>query len=273
MRFHRRPRVNRAAAEALLGGGGPAPVSGLLAAAAAPGMAHELTGEQAALAELGAAQRHAVPRSRTLALRRRLATVSLANLLTGAAVVTAASGGVALAAVTGVLPTPPHPSAHSASAGAASTSVSGNGPQEDGPGARSHGATSAAVSDGSSPGGRPAPTATSNRTPGPSLTGLCRAYQAGAGSRDGTALDNPAFTVLLTAAGGRDNVADYCFTLVGPAPAGPSTAPRSGPPAHPSGPAAHRPRPPVAHPTGPPTTHPSGPPTAQPAPPAHSPHR
>jgi hypothetical protein len=269
MRIHRRPRVNRADAEALLGGGGPEPTSRLLAAAVAPGMAHELTGEQAALAELRAAQLHTVPHRRASVLTARLATVSLTNLLTGAAIVTAASGGVALAAVTGVLPALQHPSAHSASAGAASTSVTSTGPQDGGPGTRSHGATSAAVSNGSNPGGNPTPTATSNRTPQPSLTGLCKAYRAGAGSSHGTALDNPAFTVLVTAAGGRDKVATYCATLVGPAathPAVPATE-------HPSGPPSHRSDPPSTHGTGAPTTHPSGPPTARPTPPVRSPHR
>ena len=36
------------------------------------------------------------------------------------------------------------------------------------------------------------------------MIGLCRAYEAGRGKTSGKALDNPAFTSLITAAGRRD---------------------------------------------------------------------
>jgi hypothetical protein len=269
MRIHRRPRITRADAEALLGGAGPEPVSRLLAAAVAPGMAHELTGEQAALAELRAAQPRTVPRRRAPVLKARLANLSVTKLLTGAAIATAASGGVALAAVTGVLPTPQHPSAHSASAGTASNSAPSGRAQTAGPRTRARGATRAVVSDGSKPIGSRPPAATSNPTPQLELTGLCKAYQARArASSHGKVLDNPAFTVLVTAAGGRDQVATYCATLIGPAPTHPSGSPTT----YPSGPPARRSGPPTTHRTGPPATHPSGPPTAHSTPPAHSPH-
>ncbi len=49
--------------------------------------------------------------------------------------------------------------------------------------------------------------------PEPSLVGLCHAFPAVANSH-GRALDNPAFTTLITAAGGADNVAAYCQVLL-----------------------------------------------------------
>ena len=40
--------------------------------------------------------------------------------------------------------------------------------------------------------------------------GLCRAWQAGKGSDNGSRADAPAFQALATAAGGADNIAGYC---------------------------------------------------------------
>jgi hypothetical protein len=51
-------------------------------------------------------------------------------------------------------------------------------------------------------------------TPHPSAVGLCRAYTAGAGSAPGKALENPAFTSLIKAAGGKDKVPGYCAAVL-----------------------------------------------------------
>ncbi|PZF86176.1 hypothetical protein C1I93_28045 [Micromonospora endophytica] len=45
---------------------------------------------------------------------------------------------------------------------------------------------------------------------GVALAGLCEAYAAGAADNPGKALENPAFTELVEAAGGADKVQDYC---------------------------------------------------------------
>ena len=85
--------------------------------------------------------------------------------------------------------------------------------------------------------------------------GLCRAYEAGNKADHGRALQSPAFTALVTAAGGADNVATYCATV----PHGPS-----GHPTHPSKPTQ------AAHPTHPGKPSEAASPThpAQPTPPA-----
>ena len=91
-------------------------------------------------------------------------------------------------------------------------------------------------------------------SPSPSVVGLCHAYAAGAGADHGKALENPAFTVLITAAGGKDQVSAYCSDLL---------AKQSGEAAHPMGNPSTRPNGPgEEHPTGksngtPPSTHPS----------------
>ena len=104
-------------------------------------------------------------------------------------------------------------------------------------------------------------------TPSPSLRGLCTAYQAGATANNGKALSNPAFSSLVAAAGGKDEVAAYCTKLVGAPPTHPAGKPSSVPSGKPTAvpsvaPTAHPTGKPTAlpttgHPTGSPTTHPS----------------
>jgi hypothetical protein len=79
------------------------------------------------------------------------------------------------------------------------------------------------------------PESDSAGTPTPSLQGLCTAYQAGATSNPGKAIDNPAFSVLVAAAGGTDKVADYCDELIGPRPTHPAGPPTDVIPSHPTG--------------------------------------
>jgi hypothetical protein len=178
---------------------------------------------------------------------------ALAKLLTlkvaaAAAVTVAATGGVALAANSGNLPSPldddkptAGPSA-SASAdadqtrdGTGDTVKPTTGAQGQGTGTGDHGAAA---------------------SPAPSLVGLCRAYTAGAGDNPGKALENPAFTVLVTTAGGRDKVVSYCGALLaaekphGKAPtAKPDNGPTTRPTAKPAVPT--KPEKPGAKPTHP----------------------
>jgi hypothetical protein len=64
------------------------------------------------------------------------------------------------------------------------------------------------------------------------------------------ALDNPAFTHLITVAGDKDKVAAYCADLLKTRARKPPTHPTGKPPTHPTGKA-------TTHPTGAPSTRPS----------------
>ena len=229
----------------------------LLADAAAPAQPHELDGLSAALTAFSASQSE----PRRSPVKTLLASLLAAKGLAAAATVASISG-VALATATGSLPPAAQNAAHNfvgAPAPAASHSVQ--------------------VDDETEPTSVPSPKA----TPTPSLVGLCRAYNAGVANSKGKALDNPAFSVLIVAAGSEDAVATYCTGLLASAPGGKPTAlptqaqghtPAGGPPsAHPSGPPSTHPSgPPSAHPSGPPSTPPTGPPSTPPTgPPATHP--
>lgn len=177
-------------------------------------------------------------------------------------------GGVATAAATGHLALPSHDSSPSTS-GHTATSASHS---------RAESSTSGVSSTGH------------DAAPSPSLIGLCHAYTAGAGSAHGKALDNPAFTVLITSAGGRTKVDAYCATVLSGKSAGSSTArgtrssivdsapgrsadghkagtdhPTGAPATHPTGaPATHPTGSPQPHPTSKPNTHPTGAPGNRP---------
>lgn len=58
-------------------------------------------------------------------------------------------------------------------------------------------------------------------TPHPSMHGLCHAYQAGVANHHGKKLSNPAFSVLVSSAGGRAGLTGYCNHLIGPRAARP----------------------------------------------------
>jgi len=200
MSMNRSRRLDRRTAEEILDGapgGRDHALNALLAAAAGAASEAELRGEHAAVAAFRAARLAPAPRAR----RRLMIKIALAKLLTAkfavAAAATAAvtAGGVAAVAATGNLPG--SPDSHSAStsatiAASARSSVSTTEAPES-----SHGD---AKSNGAGPSG----------SPSPSLVGLCHAYTAGAGSEHGKALESPAFTVLITTAGGKDKVDAYC---------------------------------------------------------------
>ena len=224
----KRPRrIDRFTAEQLLSGnpaarrGAPEELVALLTDAVRPAAAEELAGEPAVLAAFRAAQVTPVHHPR----RRHMIKTAMAKLLTvkAAAVVAAtAAGGVALAAGTGTLP--------------------------DSLGVGDHAKPSAHASPSEQPRGK--------GSPSPSLIGLCRAYQAGAGDNPGKALENPAFRALVDAAGDTDKVTSYCTTLLakhGDKAAKPSRS--AGKPSVAASATARAPE----HPTARPSEHPTGP--------------
>ncbi|SCG51592.1 hypothetical protein GA0070614_2025 [Micromonospora coxensis] len=159
---------------------------------------------------------------------------ALAKLLTlkaGATVLAVtATGGVAVAAANGALPHPlteagAKPSAH---------------------------ATGAPADKGTTTGSTGA-----KGTPSPSLVGLCRAYVAKAADNPGKALENPAFTVLVTTAGDREKVAAYCDSLLAAEKGKPSGRPSTRSSVTPSRPAGKPDVRPGA-PESPRTEHPGG---------------
>jgi hypothetical protein len=185
MSSNRAQWTDRSAAESL---------TAVLRAATAPAYPEELFREEAASAAfVNAAQLAPVPQHRRSSMLRS----ALAKVLTvKVAVILAAVGstGVVLAAGTNALPgpwsgTPASPPASSRSADpSAPPSVTTTGRPPDA--------------------GKPAETG-----PAPSMTGLCQAYAAQVAEEPGKALDSPAFTALVTAAGGADRVPAYCDSV------------------------------------------------------------
>ncbi|HEY7265331.1 MAG TPA: hypothetical protein VH589_28105 [Trebonia sp.] len=206
-------------------------LASLLSAATAPASGRELAGEDDAVLAFRYAHLGPAPRSRR-------SSMSATKLLVAKAVLAAvgvSGGGVALAAATGHMP-----------------AVTGG---------NSAAASSAAhATDSHSAGGQSAnhPAA----SPSPSLRGLCQAYTAHAADNPGKALDNPAFSALITAAGGKTNVAGFCATTLAAKPGNaptthptgkPSSMPTTANTTHPTGKPSSAP---TAHPTGKPSTRP-----------------
>jgi hypothetical protein len=250
MSKRRRGPFDRDTAEQLLGGlptsrpaGGSDALADLLAAAAAPARNHELAREHEARGAFRAARLSPVTQPR----RRPMIRTSLARVLTlkiaAVAAAALAAGGVALAAGTGHLPSHlggANPAAHA--------SPSGTGK----PSSTDH------------------PSATA--MPSAALYGLCRAYTANVGTDPGKALESRAFTALIAAAGGKDNVSSFCAAVLS---AGPGHKPSSHPTGKPSSHQAGKPS--SSHPTGEPSSVRTGKPSSLPsqAPssvPSHSPN-
>jgi hypothetical protein len=163
---------------------------------------------------------------------RLIATKALA----AAAVVALAGGGIAVAATTGT-------ASHGKSASAQAKVAARHASETDSEGPETEPA-------------EPSESGEADGTPTPSLEGLCHAFQAGATSNPGKAIDNPAFSVLVAAAGGKDKLAAYCENLIG----APRSHPNGQPSDHPSHPAGAG----QSHGHGPPSdlpTHPGGEPT------------
>lgn len=202
MSTHRSSRVDRDTAEQLLAGHGVGPVASVLRAAAAPAHREELAGEDAAVAAFRTAEVAAAPR-RTSAFRSVLAkvvTVKAAIVLAAAA-----STGIVLAATGGALPvpwsdSPADPPVTTTTGDTATTTTTTT---------RVPNPPAGGTSDGRQP---PA-------TPDPSIVGLCRAYAAPENKGEG--LDSPAFHALVEAAGGKNEVAEYCDDVEAAAPGTP----------------------------------------------------
>jgi hypothetical protein len=251
------PRLTRRDAERLLAGrGGPDErLSELLAAATAPADG-ALPGEAAVLAQFRASRPEpARPRRRAVLLKAAFANLLAAKIGLGIAVAAAATGGIALAGATGSLPDAVQNFAHSALGAPAAHTGHGAGRPSMLPSV----GTPSQPARPSESGSPPAPSG----SPSPSLTGLCHAFEAGATTNPGKALDNPAFSALVAAAGGKDSVVAFCTTLVGSLPtqhdSHPGGRPTDAPRTHPTGARTTHPTgAPRTHPTGAPTTHPTG---------------
>jgi hypothetical protein len=211
MSDHRSRRIGRRTAEHLLrgrsGATGHDRLSDLLTAAAAPARDGELTGEQAAVAAFRAARLEPAPQRR----RPWMLKIALANVLTAkiAGVTALAAGGIALAAATGTLP----------------------GHQREAPVLPASSEVATTTPSAQTPEKKPDNTA----SPSPSLKGLCQAYTAGAGADHGKAKDNPAFSALVTAAGGAAPVPAFCADLLGDKPGKPEKPDHTqGKPTHPN---------------------------------------
>lgn len=233
-----RRRIDRDTAEHLLDGRfggsltGADPLAELLAAAAGPARDGELAGEQIALTAFREAPSHHVsPPRRGSMIKPLLVKVLTTKVAVAAAAATALGGGVVAAASTGNLPIG-HGGAHGGQSSDSGSSGPSHGPSDRPTSAQTHGTAD----------------------PSPSMVGLCHAYTAGVADSNGKALDNPAFSVLISKAGGQDKVAGYCATVLAGEP---GNAPSTHPTGHPTGEHAH----PTAHPTGQPTAHPTGEPT------------
>ncbi|MFD0272709.1 hypothetical protein ACFVHB_02220 [Kitasatospora sp. NPDC127111] len=249
MSTNRSRRIDPDTAEQLLGGavGGPSAgqeasltgpdartghtaVAHVLAAAAAPAVAGELAGEEAALAAFREARLAPAPAVSASPVRRRsMATATLARAFSTKAVAVVlgatALGGVAVAAGTGNLPSPLGGSGgsdHQPTVAGTSAPAAGSGTPGSGPGARqpafgpSTGAPSAAepstgAAKPSSPGAPASGEARGGSVPSAQIA-LCRGFtdRTGKGERPRTLVTDPQFGALVAAAGGPDKVEEYC---------------------------------------------------------------
>ena len=201
-------RLPRHAADRILdhrGDPSTEPVAGLIAAASAPAATD--AGEDRAVAIFLEATRGApvtagAGASLLTRMTRKVAALPTAALVTSGLVL--GGGGLALAASQGVVDVPFTGHDNRSDQAPPAPSASNPGLSRT-PGS---GATHA-------PGqGTTGATHTPSASPSPSLSGLCRAYQAGAVPRKAT---NPAFAALSRAAGGAAGVDTYCVDLIGPA--------------------------------------------------------
>lgn len=202
-------RIGRRTAQQLLDrasagtGNGHPSLTAVLNAAGAPGRTEELASEHAVVTAFQAAGVHPVPQpGRISVIKTAVAKVLTVKIL--AIVATTTAGGVALAASTGALPNPLAKPAPSASAGLSAADRDAN---------KSDAAHRAEASKGPK-GAEDAEGAKASHAPSPSLVGLCHAFSAGNKADQGKALESPAFTALITAAGGKEKVEPMCQTLL-----------------------------------------------------------
>ena len=265
-----RDRISRIAAERMLSptwvgwSVGSDPLADLLAAHAEAAREDQQAGRRAT---------RGAHRSPIRATRRQpIVKLAIARLATAKAVVAviALGGGVAWAAGTGHMPGVGSSGDHRGARLPAETTA-GASASPTGDSTFTGGSTFTGASTSAGPSG----------TPSASLRDLCVAIDTAHGAARARALDDPAFTVLITAAGGKDKVAAYCAPVLAAGPGSSSahpgdrssdqsaSTPTSGPPSTPSPsgpPSTPSPSgPPSTHPTGPPSTHPNGPRTSHPS--------
>jgi hypothetical protein len=217
MSTHNPRRIDRRTAEHLLGQApmgirnapmglrnAHPPLAALLTAAAMPGRPDELAREQASVAAFRTAHLTQAPRPRRLSVVK---TVVMKVLTVKAVAVLAATtaGGVALAASTGTLPNPLAQPARVTSSG---LSTAPPRPEQ------SRGEQNRGEHPNSSKGPKPSESPDASKAPMPSLVGLCQAYSTGNKAKRGNSLDNPAFTALLSSAGGKDKADGFCQALL-----------------------------------------------------------
>ncbi|MER7750773.1 hypothetical protein [Kitasatospora sp. NPDC097643] len=257
MSTNRSRRIDRDTAERLLGGavGGPSAgqddsltgpdgsagqLARVLAAAAAPATADELSGEQAALTAFREARFAPDPVMTTPVRRRSMATAALARAFStkAAAAVLGATAlcGVAVAATgnlppglggdsaepertlatvggtsgtTGTTGTTPGHGTGNASASGSSTRPSGSGTT--GAGSQALGPSGAPTPGTPSTDGRGSPSAS------PADVALCHVFtdRTGKGERPAKLVTEPQFGPLVGAAGGSDKVAGFCEGALG----------------------------------------------------------
>jgi hypothetical protein len=216
MTRHRQHQVDQETVERLLDGtavdrrGVPQDLVRLLDAVRAAPLPDELRGEQAAVRAFHTARLAPARPPSARPVRRGVVTWLLPAKTAVAALAVAATGGVALAAVQGVLPHPLRP-ASPATTTPTGGPTTGGGPDR----------------FGASPSG--------GEQPAPALVESCRSWRGARAADPDGALRDRAFAPLVRAAGGRDRVDDWCDTVLGrtpgaePSPRTPGARPTTGP--------------------------------------------
>jgi len=224
-------RQSHAYLERVLDGKAPreGALGGLIATARAPETRADPPGLAAALTafrEVSAARSSSAPRSTSM-IKNMAAKVLAAKLLVvGGLALAAATGGIAAAASTGQLPNPLPHSSHASDVAVAAV-------------AASHGQPTSTATASASPSDSVSSEPSSSHpaaSPSPSLRGLCQAWLSRP-HEHGKADTNPAFSYLVSTAGGVDSVDAYCTSLLAsPAPSSTpsddSSAPGSAIPSH-----------------------------------------
>lgn len=241
-------------------------VADVLAAARTSGVRADTAGLPAALAAFRSISHPHLadqPR-RTSMIKNVAAKLVAAKLLTISGLALAATGGIAAAASTGHLPSPLPHSSHASEVAIAAVASSHGKPTAT-PTSSTSPSASASATESDSEGSGPSSTHPA-ATPSPSLRGLCQSWMSRP-HEHGKADTNPAFTVLVTTAGGTDSVDGYCTSLLASGHPTPSSTPAA--PSHAAGKPSTVPS--ASHPTGKPSTvpsasHPSGKPSTLPTP-------
>jgi hypothetical protein len=220
-------------------------LGGLIAAARAPETHADPAGLAAALTVFREVSAHPSSNPRSTSMIKNVAAkVLAAKFLAVAGLAVAATGGVAAAASTGHLPSPLPHSSHAS--GTAVTAVAAHNGQLTGTPIASDSASASASASESSEPSSPHPAA----SPSPSLRGLCQAWLSRP-HEHGKADTSPAFSYLVSTAGGIDSVDSYCTSLLAGPTASATPSDGTGEPGEPSAEPSH------SHPSGKPSTVPS----------------